>query len=448
MEQPTGEGLLRAIRRWDLVALTINCIIGAGIFGLPSEVFARIGVYSLAAFVICGVAVTLIVLCFAEVSSRYRDTGGPYLYARDAFGPLVGFEVGWMMWISRLTAFAANCNLLVSYFGFFVPAAETTFWRAAIITAVVAGLAIVNIVGVRDAANLSNVLTAAKLAPLALFVAVGCFFIEPANFTAGPLPGYTDFSVSVLVLLYAFVGFEMAAIPSGEYLNPGRDLPRGLLQGLVVVLVFYMLIQLVAVGTLPGLGESNRPLSDAAGRFLGPLGAGLITAGAMVSIVGNLHVIMLVAPRLPFAMAERRELPKFIAATHRRFHTPHVAIAGTAAVMLALSLSGTFVYAATISVIARLFGYATTCLAVPMLRRKRDASPASFQVPAGTAVCVIALLLVVWLLSNSTAEQARDSAIAAAIGLLIYGGSKFTNTTRFTSETRDSREGENQGSSR
>jgi amino acid transporter len=426
MQQPTGEGLIRAIRRWDLVALTINCIIGAGIFGLPSEVFATIGVYSLAAFLICGIAVTLIVLCFAEVSSRYSDTGGPYLYARDAFGPLVGFEVGWMTWISRLTAFAANSNLLVSYIGFFFPGAESPVWRAIIITATVAALAMVNIIGVRDATVLSNVLTAAKLAPLALFVAAGCFFIEPANFTPGPLPGYGEFSVSVLVLLYAFVGFEMAAIPSGEYRSPGRDLPRALLMGLAVVLAFYMLIQLVAVGTLPGLGDSTRPLADAAGGFLGPLGAALISAGALVSILGNLHVIMLVAPRLPFAMAERRELPKLIAATHPRFHTPHVAIAGTAAVMLALSLSGTFVYAATVSVIARLFGYATTCLAVPVLRRDPNAAPASFQVPAGTAVCVIALLLVVWLLSNSTAAQARDAAIAIVLGLLIYSASART----------------------
>ena len=424
MEQPTGEGLIRAIRRWDLVALTINCIIGAGIFGLPSAVFARIGVYSLAAFLVCGVAVTLIVLCFAEVSSRYRDTGGPYLYARDAFGPLVGFEVGWTTWISRLAAFAANCNLLVSYFAFFVPEAETQVWRAVIITAVVAGLAIVNIVGVRDAAIVSNVLTAAKLAPLALFVVVGCFFIEPANFAPGPLPTYGNFSVSVLLLLYAFVGFEMAVIPSGEFRDPGRDLPRAMLAGLAVVLGFYMLIQLVAVGTLPGLGDSDRPLADAASGFLGPLGAALISAGALISILGNLHVIMLVAPRLLFAMAERRELPKLLAATHPRFHTPHVAIAGTAAVMLALSLSGTFVYAATVSVIARLFGYATTCLAVPVLRRAPQASPATFKVPAGTTVCVIALLLVAWLLSNSTASQARDTAIAIAIGSLIYAASR------------------------
>jgi amino acid transporter len=425
MQQPTGEGLVRAIRRWDLVALTINTILGAGIFGLPSQVFARIGVYSLAAFVVCGFAVTLIVVCFAEVSSRFRDTGGPYLYAREAFGPLVGFEVGWMTWIARLTAFAANCNLLVSYLAFFVPGAETGFWRAVIITTVVIGVTLVNIIGVRDAAVLTNVLTAAKLAPLALFVVVGCFFLDPAGFTPTALPGYGDFSVSVLLLVYAFTGFEMAAIPSGEHCDPGRDLPYALLAGLAIVIAFYMFIQLVAVGTLPELGSSTRPLTDAAGRFLGPLGAAILSGGALLSILGNLNVVMLVSPRLPFAMAERGELPGFIAATHRRFHTPHFAILITAAIMLVLTLSGTFVYAVTVSVLARLFGYATTCLALPALRRAPDAEPARFVAPAGTTVSIIALLLVVWLVSNSTAAQARDAGIAALLGLLVYAVSRM-----------------------
>jgi amino acid transporter len=425
MQQPTGEGLVRAIRRWDLVALTINTILGAGIFGLPSQVFARIGVYSLAAFVVCGFAVTLIVVCFAEVSSRFRDTGGPYLYAREAFGPMVGFEVGWMTWIARLTAFAANCNLLVSYLAFFVPGAEAGFWRALIITTVVIGLTVVNIIGVRDAAVLTNVLTAAKLAPLALFVVVGCFFLDPARFTPGVLPSYSDFSVSVLLLVYAFTGFEMAAIPSGEHCDPARDLPHGLLTGLAVVIVFYLFIQLVAVGTLPELGSSSRPLTDAGGRFMGSLGAAILSGGALLSILGNLNVVMLVSPRLPFAMAERGELPRFIAATHRRFHTPHFAILITAAIMLVLTLSGTFVYAVTVSVLARLFGYATTCLALPALRRARGATPARFVAPAGITVSIIALLLVVWLVSNSTAAQARDAGIAALLGLLVYGGSRM-----------------------
>jgi amino acid transporter len=425
MEQLTGEGLLRAIRRWDLVALTINAVIGAGIFGLPSVVFARIGAYSLATFVVCGAAVTLIVLCFAEVGSRFRDTGGPYLYAREAFGSLVGFEVGWMTWIARLTGFAANCNLLVAYIGFFIPGAESGFWRPVIIFTVVVGLTIVNIIGVHDAVVLSDALTVAKLVPLILFVALGCFFIDPARYAMAALPTFSDFSVSVLVLVYAFTGFEITAIPSGEQRDPARDLPRALLVSMAVIIAFYVLIQLVAVGTLPELGTSSRPLTDAAGRFAGPLGATILSGGALISILGNLNVVMLVSPRLLFAMAERGELPRFIAATHRRFHTPHFAIVLTAAIMLVLTLSGTFVYAAEVSVLAKLFGYATTCAALPVLRRVRGGSPARFSVPAGRTVSVIALLLVVWLVSNSPAAQARDAGIAALLGVLIYATSRI-----------------------
>src|SRR5882724_12833622 len=134
---PKTEGLVRGIRRWDLVAITINGIIGAGIFGLPAKVFSLIGSYSLLAFVACALVVTLIVLCFAEVGSRFDETGGPYLYAREAFGSTVAFEVGWLIWLARVTAFAANCNLLVSYLGYFWPQATNALWRAAIIMLVV-----------------------------------------------------------------------------------------------------------------------------------------------------------------------------------------------------------------------------------------------------------------------------------------------------------------------
>lgn len=426
MEQPTREGLVRVIRRWDLVALAINAIIGAGIFGLPSEVFSRIGVYSLLAFVVCAVAVTLIIVCFAEVSSRFSDTGGPYLYAREAFGPLIGFEVGWLMWIARLTAFAANCNLFVDYSSFFVPWAGADVGRTVTICGVVVALTLVNLVGVRDAAIVSNVLTVAKLGPLVLFVAVGCFFVDPGAFSPAARPAIEDFSVSVLLLVYAFSGFEMAVVAGGEARDPRRDFPRALLMAIAVVAVFYVLIQLVAIGTLPELAGSARPLADAGGRFLGPLGGMVMTAGALVSILGNLNVILLVAPRLPFAMAERGELPEFMAVTHRRFRTPHRAILITAAVVLVLTLSGSFVYAVTISVIARLLAYATTCVALPALRRRSDCPRPLFVAPAGASVAIACLLLVAWLLSNVTALQARDAGIAAALGLPIYWASKST----------------------
>ena len=417
--EKTSEGLLRGIRRWDLAAMAVNGIIGAGIFGLPSEVFGRIGVYSLFAFAACALVVIVIILCFAEVGSRFSGTGGPYLHAREAFGSVVGFEVGWLIWVARLTAFAANCNLLVSYASFFWPEASENPWRPAIIILVVVTLSMVNILGVRDAAIVGDLFTIGKLIPLVLLIAVGLFFIQPDRYTLGPAPGFDAFSSSCLLLIYAFSGFEMALIPAGEARDPRRNLPFALFTAVGVVAVVYILIQVVCIGTLADPAASKRPLADAATGFLGSAGGAIISAGALVSIFGNLNVILLAGSRLPFAMAEQSELPKFMGAVHRRFRTPHVSIVITGAVMLALTLSGTFVYAATISAIARLLTYAATCAALPVLRRRDRELPALFHAPAGVALAIVALVLCAWLLSNSTPVQRRDSAIAAGIGLLV-----------------------------
>jgi len=420
IKETTEEALVRDIGRWDLVAIAINGIIGAGIFGLPSEVFNRIGSYSLIAFAVCALVVTLIVLCFAEVGSRFSGTGGPYLYARAAFGPVAAFEVGWLLWLARVTAFAANLNLFVSYLSFFWPAAGEGFSRGVIILSVVALLTLVNIAGVRDAAIVSNIFTVGKLIPILLFVLVGLFFIDPQNYSFSVSPGFGDFSLSVLTLIYAFSGFEMAVIPAGEVRDPRRNMPRAILTAILVVALLYILIQIVCIGTLPELASSKRPLADAGGAFLGAAGATIITLGALVSIIGNLNVILLAGSRLPFAMAERGELPRIISNTHRRFRTPHVSIVITALAMGALTFSSTFVRALTISAIARLLAYCATCAALPVLRRKENAPPALFNVPGGVAVSVASLALAAWLLSNSKAGEALVSAIAASIGLLIY----------------------------
>ncbi|HEV7475700.1 MAG TPA: amino acid permease [Pyrinomonadaceae bacterium] len=418
MPKPTSEGLVRGIRRWDLVAITINGIIGAGIFGLPAKVFALIGSYSLLAFVACAFVVTLIILCFAEVSSRFDQTGGPYLYAREAFGGTVAFEVGWLIWLARLTAFAANCNLLVSYAGYFWPAAATGVWRVVIIVTVTAALALINILGVRQAAIASNVFTVGKLLPMTIFAVVGLFFLSPHSFALGPAPPVGAFSQSVLLLIYAFTGFEMAAIPAGEVQNPQRYLPRALLIAIGVVASLYILIQVVCVGTLPELAQSQKPLADAGSRFMGAAGGALISAGAIISITGNLNIVLLSGSRVPFAMAEQKQLPAWVGKIHPRFATPYVAIICTAAVMLVLTLKQSFVQALTISAIARLLTYAATCAALPVLRRSKASAPL-FKLPGGTVIAVLALLLAAWLLSNSTAKEAIISTIVGVVGLVI-----------------------------
>jgi amino acid transporter len=419
INQPAQKSLLRGIGRWDLVAVAINGIIGAGIFGLPSKVFSLTGPYSLLAFVVCALVVATFILCFAEVGSRFSETGGPYLYAREAFGPVTGFQVGWLSWLARVTAFSANCNLLVGYLSYFLPEVGSGWQRAAVIITLVAALATVNIIGVRDTARLSNFFSVSKLVPLLIFITVGLFFLSPQSFSLTAPPGVQAFSSSVLLLVYAFSGFEMAVVPTGELREPHRNLPFGILTAIGVVAVFYILIQVVCVGTLPGLANSTRPLADASSQFLGPAGGAIIAAGALVSISGNLIVLILAGSRLMFAMAEGQELPQIFAAVHQRFRTPLVSILTTAGVMLVLTLSGTFIYAVTISTITRLLTYAATCAALPVLRRRRK-KPAPFQIPAGVALSVVTLLVTAWLLSGITWREARDAGIAAAAGLVIY----------------------------
>jgi basic amino acid/polyamine antiporter, APA family len=417
--QPEAD-LVRGIRRWDLVAICINGIIGAGIFGLPSRVYGLIGTYSLIAFVACALVVALIILCFAEVSSRFEETGGPYLYAREAYQPAVAFEIGWLIWLARVTAFAANGNLLINYVSFFWLSATTPLWRALIIVFVVTVLAIINLLGIRQAAIVSNVFTVGKLVPIVLFIAAGLFFLNPQAYEPGPTPSTADFSKSVLLLVYAFTGFEMATIPAGEVRDPQRNLPRALLIAILVVAVLYIMIQVVCVGTLPGLAQSQKPLADAGSQFLGAAGGAIISAGAIISISGNLNILLLSGSRLPFAMAEQKQLPAVVGSIPKRFFTPYVSILITAALMLFLTLKSSFLQALTISTIARLVTYGATCLALPIFRARRETPAALFRLPGGTVIAILSLILIVWLLLNSTLDEARAAAIAGAVGLAIY----------------------------
>ncbi|MGI8813176.1 MAG: APC family permease, partial [Pyrinomonadaceae bacterium] len=330
------EKLVRGLGRWDLAAIAVNTIIGTGIFILPARITGLIGSYSLFAFLACALIIGLIVVCFAEVSSRFELTGGMYLYAKEAFGPVAGFEVGWLYWIVRVATFAANCNALLIYLGFFFPGAVEGVPRTVIISVVVALMTIVNVIGVRESAMVTNVFTVGKIVPLIIFAAVGLFFISPQNFNFSEIPTYGKFSEAVLLLIYAYVGFEAAVIPAGETKDPKRNLPFALFTALAFCTVLFVIIQVVAIGTLPGLAASKTPLADAASKFLGGFGGAFIAVGALISILGNLNGGFLAASRLPYAMAEENALPAIFGRVHARFHTPHIAILVTAVFTLVL----------------------------------------------------------------------------------------------------------------
>jgi basic amino acid/polyamine antiporter, APA family len=422
VQPATREGLVRGIGRGSMVALFINAVVGAGIFGLPSRVHDLLGPYALLAYLGCALLVLLVVLCFAEVGSRFEQTGGPYLYARAAFGPVIGFQVGWLVWLTRVTAFAALCNLLIDYLAHFQPWLASTSGRVLVASVVTVVIAWVNIRGVRTAAIVANVFTIGKLVPLVLFVAVGLFFVEPSSYVPQSMPTATDFSATMLLLVFAFTGFETATVPAGEVRDPRRTLPFAILAAMAVIVPLYVLIQVVAIGTLPELATSSTPLADAAGRFAGSLGAAVIVVGAAISITGTLNGLVLAAPRLLYGMAEQRQLPALFARTHPRHRTPHLAIALTATCMLALTLSGSFLAAVALSTITRLLAYAATCLAVPVLRRrerKGDIAPAVFRIPGGAWVVGTALLVIAWLVAHANPQELRNVAIAMLAGAAL-----------------------------
>jgi len=412
--------LVRGLRKWDLVALVINSVIGAGIFGLPSQVYALAGTYSLAAYAVAALAIGLIVLCFAEVGSRFGATGGPYLYTRVAFGPLIGFQVGWLMWIARLAGFASLTNLFVTYLALFVPGASTGVPRTMIIALVVAILSVVNIVGVRASATVTNVLTAGKLIPLFLLAAIGLLFVDPQRYALAAAPAYGSFSKATLLLVFAYMGFEGAVIPSGEMRDPQRHLPFSLTSGMALVAVVYIGVQAVCIGTVAELARSERPLSDAALQIVGPAGAVLMAAAALVSIGGILNAIVFATPRIVFAMADNGELPRVLSQTHARFRTPAAAIIVTAVAAGVVAEFSTFISALTISTIVRLIAYMATCTALPALRRRSDVPAPAFSMPAGWLVSAGANALGVWLLSNTAWAELRVGFIAVIVGMVIY----------------------------
>lgn len=403
-----------------MVLLVINGVIGSGIFGLPSKAFKEIGVYSIIAFLVCAIAVFVIIVCFAEVSSRFDKTGGPYLYALSSFGPLPAFLTGWLLLLTRFITYAALINLLVTYLS--VLSEWFTLPSSRIITIVTLTLllAYVNHIGVKNSTRVNNFFTIAKLLPLLLFIVVGFFFIKGENYEIKRVPDFTSFSSTVLLLVFAFGGFESVLVNSGEVKDPQKNLPFALLLAALIIAGIYMLVQIVSIGTLPGLALTDKPLAEASQLFMGKSGALIIALGAMFSVTGTLNAIMLVGSRLPFAFSEENQFPKVFSFIHPKYKTPTWSLLLFMTITIGVSLTYSFLEAASISAITRVMIYAIVCITLIVLRKNRPEQKAFFKIKYGNFLATLGVMIAIWLLSSAKRNELISVAIAIGIGLVIY----------------------------
>jgi len=440
MTQRTQPGLKRSLSLFAVIALGINGVIGQGIFLLPGKAAGLLGPASLVALLIGGVLSFLIALCFAEVASRFDETGGAYVYAKEAYGDFIGFEVGWMTCCVAVISWAALANGLMVVLAGLMPDIwqSMSLWLAqnvpgvgpgsaggilqkVLAIIVMSGLMAINLFGAKQGAAISTIFSVAKLLPMLLFVAVGVFYVDGGRFEGFAPHGWGNLGETTMVLLYAFVGFETLVVPAGEMKNPRRNVPLALLTVMVVVTIVYVGVLTVSIGTLDGLAGHANPVAEASLTFLGPTGGLLIAVGIGISVFGTNAGAAFVSPRRFFAMAERGDLPSIFARIHPKTGAPRPAIILTWALAAALCLTGSFAELAVLGVVARFLQYIPTCLAVLVLRaRNKGEESEGFRVPGGPTIPVLSIALCVWLLSETPWPRIRMGLLFVAVGLALY----------------------------
>ena len=416
-------GLIRAIGIPGLTANIVNSTVGAGIFALPALVATQLGAASPLAYVICAFAMCLFVTSFAMAGSRVSLTGGLYAYVEVAFGRYVGFLAGVLYFLTAILAISGIVTLIAASLGGLIPIFGTPIGRATVIFCILLFLVAINTRGVRIGTRAVETMTLVKLAPLIIFIVAGIFFLRPEALAWPGWPQGDALGRSVLQLLFAFVGVEVALVPSGEVKTPARTVPRAIFIALGITTVLYIMIQLVALGVLGGeLGKyGETALAEAAGRFLGNAGRTLMLAGLAISAFGWTTSDILSSPRIIFAFGRDGFIPKWFAHVHPRFHTPDVAIATYAAIAFFLSFSSTFQKLAILSNMSVLLLYILCCFAALELNRRdvrSDGAPFKFR--GQSIVPIVAVALIIWVLAHATREEFAITGICLAVATLLY----------------------------
>jgi APA family basic amino acid/polyamine antiporter len=417
--------LVRELGVRQLAAGVFNYTVGSGIFALPAFAVALLGSSAAIAYLVCGVVIGLVVLCFAEAGSRVDRTGGAYAYVEVAMGPLIGLVAGALLWLAELTAAAAVATIFAGSVTALTGPVGGIPLREILLVLVFAVLAVVNIRGVRNGARVLEVATVAKLLPLILFVLIGAFFVAPSNLVWTDLPSASKVFGACGILIFAFAGIEGALIPSGEVRDPARTVPRAAIVALAGVTLLYLAIQLVAQGVLGAQLATDKvtPLASAAAVIAGNPGRTVMLLAATISMFGYLSGAVLAAPRCLFAFARDGFLPRQFAAVHPRFRTPHFAIVVNTVLTLALAISGTFARLAILANVTVLLLYMLCALAAWILRR-RDVRMAGepFRMPGGSLVPVLAFGSLGWILfSTVTAREFLAVGGVVVVALVMYG---------------------------
>jgi amino acid transporter len=424
----TRAELVRSLGRWSLAALVLNGIIGSSVFFLPGPLADRLGWMSLAAWTLAAGCCGAMILCFAEVASRFSGAGGAYLFTATAFGPFIGLQVGWLSYFVRAITAAVQANLFSTYLAEFWPWAGTRLGGIAATTLFIGVLAAANIRSVISGAKLSNGFALVKVAPLLLFGLLGVAWIASGTAVPAPLPSDTSLSSwlqVLLLLMFAYGGFESAVIPLGEARQPRRDAPFALLGGLALATVLYLLAQLTVLATLPEPAASSRPLADSARVMLGDIGATIITLAALVSVYGWLASNLLTVPRLSMAMAERGDFPAFFARVHPEFRTPWLSILFFAGLSWVLANQAGLLQNLSLAAVSRLFTYGLVCASLPVFRRRDDRadntfSAALFRAPFGNGLAVLSVLISITLASRMNLREAVTMAITTSLATLYW----------------------------
>ncbi|MCK7593313.1 APC family permease [Pseudomarimonas salicorniae] len=418
-DSPTPSSLPRTLGVFGLWLLVLNGMIGAGIFGIPAEGARLAAGWSPWLFLATAVLIAPVMLCFAALSSATLESGGPARYVQIAFGRQAGFQAGWAMYIARMTAFAANLNLLLAALAYFIPGVAEGAGRMLALAALVTLLALLNIIGVRRAMQSLAALTAGKLLPLLALAVLGLFALPDAG-QPPPLPalGEVSFGAALLLMIYAYVGFESGLIPGGEARAPQRDMPRALLASLAVCAVLYAVLQWACIALLPNLPETQRPLVALGQQLLGPFGATLILAAIVMSVGGNLLGSMFSVPRITHAFAEQRLVPGVFGVVSGRFRTPWFSVLAYAFLCWALAASGSFVWLASLSVLTRLLIYLGCIAAMPAVARQAPAD--AWRLSGGPVVPVLAALFCIGLLTQVSLQSVLATAALLAAGTVLY----------------------------